>query len=139
MTADGVNFINENDAGRILLALFEKVADAAGAHADKHFHEVGPGDRKKRNVRFTGNSARKKSLSRAWGANQQNALGNATAKFLEFLRIFQEFDDFLKLFFGLIGSRNILESGFFLLRGKQTRSGFAKAEGFVPASLHLAH
>ena len=40
MTADRVDFINEDDARRVLLALFEKIAHAAGADADEHFDEV---------------------------------------------------------------------------------------------------
>ena len=118
MAANGVNFVNENDAGCILLALLEKVANTAGADADKHFHEVRTGNGEERNVRFAGDGAREKSLTRAWRANQQNALGNAPAKFLKLLRVLQEFDDFLQLFLGFIGSGNIFERGFLLLRGK---------------------
>jgi hypothetical protein len=40
MAAHGVDLVNENNAGRVLLALFEEVADAACAHADEHLNEV---------------------------------------------------------------------------------------------------
>src|SRR5262249_16899863 len=45
MASDRVNFIDKDDARSILFALLEEIADAAGADADKHFDEVGAGDR----------------------------------------------------------------------------------------------
>src|SRR5262249_6080296 len=123
IAAHSVDFINENNAKRILFALLEEIAHAAGADADKHFHEVRTGNREERNVRFTGDDAREKRLARARRANQQNAFQNTSAKFLEFLQIFQEFDNFLQFFFDFIDSRNIFESGFLLLSGKQPHTG----------------
>ena len=40
VTADGVDLVDEDDAGRVLLALLEEVAHAAGADADEHLDEV---------------------------------------------------------------------------------------------------
>src|SRR5437588_27325 len=139
MPADSVNFVDEDDAGGILLALLEKIADAAGADADKHFHKVGTGNREEGDVRFAGDSAGQKGFARAWRPNQQHALGNAATEFLEFLRIFQKFDNFLEFFLGFIGSRDIFESSFFLLRRKQTRARLSEAERLISTGLHLAH
>ena len=61
MAAHGVNFIDENDARRVFLALFEQVAHAARAHADEHFHEVRAGNRKERHVGFAGDGSRKRA------------------------------------------------------------------------------
>ena len=44
MAADRVDFVDEDDAGRVLLGLLEHVAHAAGADADEHLDEVGTGD-----------------------------------------------------------------------------------------------
>ena len=57
LAADGVDFIDEDDAGRVLLALLEKIADAASADADEHFYEVRTGNGEERNVGFAGNGA----------------------------------------------------------------------------------
>ena len=38
--ADGVDLVDEDDAGGVLLALLEEVAHAAGADADEHLDEV---------------------------------------------------------------------------------------------------
>ena len=48
MAADGVDLVDEHDAGRVLLALLEQVADARGADADEHLDEVGAADREER-------------------------------------------------------------------------------------------
>ena len=139
MAADGVNFIDEDDAGRVLLALLEQVAHAAGADADKHLDEIRAGDGEERNVGFAGDGPRQQRLARARRADQQHALGNAPAELLELLRVLQEFDDFLQLFLGFVGSGDILERGLFLLRRQQARARFAEAQRLVSAGLHLAH
>src|SRR5205085_1502199 len=59
MTADRVNFVDEHDAGCVLLALLEEVAHAGGADANEHLDKIGPADREERNVGFTGNRTSK--------------------------------------------------------------------------------
>ena len=65
MAADGVDLVDEDDAGRVLLALLEQVADARGADADEHLDEVGAADREERHVRFAGDGAREQRLAGA--------------------------------------------------------------------------
>src|SRR5439155_23160244 len=115
------------------------VADAAGADADKHFDEVGARNGEERDVGFTGDRAGQQSFAGAWRFDEENALRNATAQLLEFLRVFQELDDFLKLFLSFVGSGHILKSCFLLLRGKQAGAGLAETESLIASSLHLAH
>src|SRR5580704_13224608 len=105
---DSINFVYENNARRILLPLFKQIPHAARAHAHKHFHEVRARNGEERNVRLSRNRASQQSLACSRRPDQQNALRNASAKLLEFLRIFQKLDNFLQLFLGFIGSRNIL-------------------------------
>ena len=93
MAADGVDFIDEDDAGSVLLALLEQVADAAGADADEHLDEVGAGDGEERNVGFAGDGARQQGLAGSRRPDQQHAFGNAAAELLELLRLAQELDD----------------------------------------------
>ncbi len=44
MASYGVDFIDEDDARRVLFALLEQIAHAARAYAYKHFHEIGTGN-----------------------------------------------------------------------------------------------
>src|SRR5260370_40092457 len=121
MAPDGINFVNEDDAGRILLALLKEIAHAACAYANKHFHEVRTGNREEWNVRFTGNRARQQGFARPWRPDKQHALGNSPTQFLELLRVLQELTNFLQLFLGLICSGDIFECRLFLLLRDQTR------------------
>src|SRR5262249_27742518 len=139
MTAHCVDLVNEDDAGRVFLALLEKVADAACADADEHLDEIGSADREERNVRFAGHRARKQRLAGAGRAHQQNAFRNASAKLLEFLWFLQELDDLLELFFGFVDARDVLERHFLLRARRQLRLALAETECLVAAALHLAH
>ena len=47
MATDGIDLVDEDDAGRTLLALLEEIAHARCAHADEHLDEVGAGDGEK--------------------------------------------------------------------------------------------
>src|SRR5579872_1130050 len=139
MAADRVDFIDEDDAGCVLLALLEQVADTAGADAYKHFYEIGAGDREKWHAGFACNRSRQQGLARARRTDQQDAFRNAAAQFLELLRFAQEFDDLLQLFLGLFHAGDVLERHLFLLSGMEPGAAFAKTEGLIPAALHLAH
>src|SRR5205823_8624034 len=58
MTADRVDFVDENNAGRGFLALLEHVAHPRSTDADEHFDEIGTANGEKWNVRFAGDRAR---------------------------------------------------------------------------------
>src|SRR5579884_1988987 len=135
VTAYGVNFINKDDAGGVLLALLKQIADTARAHT--HFHEVRAGNREKRNIGFSGDSARQQRFTCARRSNQQHALGNAPAELLELLRLAQKLDNLLQLFFGLIHAGHIFKGDLFLLHRKQPRAALPKRQRLVAASLHL--
>src|SRR5688572_622307 len=63
LAADGVDFVNEDQARGVLAALLEHVAHAAGAHADEHFHEVRTADGEERHVSFAGDCLREQRLA----------------------------------------------------------------------------
>ena len=50
-----------------------------------------------------------KRLAGARRTDEQRALGNLAAEPLEFVRVFEEFDDLLKIFLGFIDTRHVLE------------------------------
>ena len=121
MAAHGVDFVDEDDAGRVLLALFEEIADAAGADAHEHLDKVRARNRKEGHRSLAGDGARQEGLAGAGRTDQQHALGNAAAQLLEFLRLAQELDDLLELFLGLFDARDVLERDLFLLRVRGAR------------------
>merc|ERR1719253_2488693 len=50
----GVDLVDEDDAGRVLLGLAEDVADAGGADAHEHLDELGAGNRDEGDAGFPG-------------------------------------------------------------------------------------
>ena len=48
--ADGVDLVNEYDAGRLLLGLLEQITDLGSAHAHKHLNKLAAGDGKEGNL-----------------------------------------------------------------------------------------
>ena len=104
-----VDLVNEDQAGRVLLPLFEQVADARRANTDEHLHEVGSGHREERASRFAGDGARQERLARSWRSDEQHALWEPTAQTLKLLRITQKLDDLFELHLRLVASGYVLE------------------------------
>src|SRR4051794_41590292 len=116
MTTHRVDFIDEDDARRVLLTLFEQIADAAGANADEHLDKVRTGNREKRSIRFAGDRTGQQSLTGSRRSNQQNALRNASAQFLKLLRLAAELPDAGELFLGFFYAPQIPGCDFLFLR-----------------------
>ncbi len=139
MAADGVDFVDEDDAGRVLLGLLEHVADAACTDTDEHFDEVRTGNREERHIGFTGHGAGEKRLTGTGRTDEQHAARNATAKTLELLRIAQEFDDFFKVLLGFIDTGDIVKGHAAMRFGQKLGLGLAETHRAARTTLHLAH
>src|SRR6185369_4715046 len=83
VTPDGVDLVDEDDAGRVLLALHEEVTDARGADADEHLDEVGARDREEGNAGLAGDRACEERLAGARRADEQHALRDPAAELRE--------------------------------------------------------
>ena len=112
LAADGVDLVDEDDRGRLLLRGLEQVADTRRADADEHLHEVGAGDRDERHARLTRDRARDERLTGTGRTDEQHALRDARADLLELARQLQEVDDLGDLFLhravaGDVGERRL--------------------------------
>ena len=103
--AHRIDFVDENKAGRVLLALLKHVAHARSAHANEHLHEIRAADAKERHVGFARNGLGQQRLSRAGRPDHEHTLGDAPAQLLEPARIAQEFHDLAQLFLCLVDCR----------------------------------
>ena len=92
--ADGVDFVDEDDAGGLLLGLLEEVTHARSTHAHEHLHEVGAGDGEKRDVGFAGHSLGQQRLARSRRAYQKGSLRNLGAQLAVLVGLLEEVDDF---------------------------------------------
>ena len=70
LATDGIDFINEDDARRVLFGVFEHVADTGSAHTDEHFDEIRTRNAEKRHFGFTGDALGQQGLAGAGGADQ---------------------------------------------------------------------
>ena len=110
LSADGIDFIDEDDARRLFLGLLEEVTDLGGTHADKHFNKFRTAHGEERNIRLTGDSLRKHRLAGSRRTYQQNALRHRGTDLLVGTWIMQVLDNFLQRFLRLIFARNIRET-----------------------------
>ncbi len=139
VTADGVDLVHEDDAGRVLLGLLEEVADAGRADADEHLDEVGAGDGEERHAGLTRDRASEQRLPGAGGSVEQHALRDPGAERLELLRVLEELLDLVELLDGLVGSGHVAERDLRGVDRHSLRSRFAEAHHARAASLHLVH
>ena len=107
--ADGVDLVDEHDAGRFLLGLTEQVAHLARAHADEHLHELRTGHGEKRHICLARNGLGQHRLAGSRRADEQNALGHGCADVLIFRRVVQVVDDLGQVFLGLVLAGDIGE------------------------------
>ena len=112
--ADGVDFVDEQNAGVSFLSGFEHIADAAGADADEHLNELGTADGEERHAGFASDGAGEQCFAGAWRAHQQHAFGDTAAEAGEFFGILEELDDFLQIVFDAFQAGDVGEGdGFF--------------------------
>ena len=102
LLADGVDLINEHDAGGFLLGLLEQVAHLGRAHAHEHLHEFGAGHGEEGHVGLAGHSLGQHGLARARRAHQQHALRHGRADLLIFAGIVEVVDDLRQVLLGLV-------------------------------------
>ena len=133
MAADRVDFVDEDDAGRVLLRLLEHVAHARGADADEHLDEVGARNGEERHVGFARDRARDQRLAGAGRTDQQHAARNLAAEALELARVAQEFDDLLQILLRLVDAGDVLEGDAAMRLGQQLRARLAEAERLAAA------
>ncbi len=137
LAADRVDLVDEDDARRRFLGLFEQIADARGADADEHLDEVGTGDREERDAGLAGDRAGQQRLAGSRRPEQQHALGDARAERLELLRVLQELDDLAQLFFGFFDPGDVGEGHLRPVFTLEFRARSAEGERLTPAALGL--
>ena len=139
VATDGVDLVDEDDAGRVLLALVEQVAHAAGADADEHLDEVRTRDREEGNPGLARDGPGQQGLAGSGWAHHQDALGDATAQAGELLGVLEEGDDLLDLVLGLLDAGDVGEGDAALVLREQLGLRLAKAHRLATAHLELPH
>ena len=139
LTADGIDFVDKDDAGRVFFRFFKHVAHARGADADEHFHKIRAGNGEKRHFRLASNGARQQGFTGAGRADHEQAARNLSAEAAEFARVAQKFDHFDHVCFRLIGASNVGKGYLDFVFRNQAGAAFAKGKrAALATALNLA-
>ena len=139
MATHGVDLVDEDDAGRVLLALLEQIAHAARAHADEHLDEVRARDAEERDPGLARDRPGEERLARAGRTDEEHALRNSTAKSLKLLWILEKRDDLLDLVLGLVDPGDVRERHLVLRVAQHPRLRLAEGHRLTAAGLKLTH
>ena len=121
-----VELVDEDDARRLRLGLAEQIAHARGADADEHLDELRSAQAEKGHLRFAGDGLGQQRLAGARRADEEHALRNAAADVRVFLRMLEELDDLLQLFFGFVDAGDVTEPHLHIVLGVNLRAGCAR-------------
>lgn len=84
---DRVNLVDEDDGGRVLLGLLERLAQVGLGLAGHLGHDLGPVDEEEEGARLVGDGARHERLARSRRAKHEDAARGLDADRLEELRV----------------------------------------------------
>src|SRR5881396_3020611 len=136
--SDGVDLVDEDDAGRVRLALLEQVAHARGAYPHEHLHEIRSRHREERPARLARHCLGEQRLPRSRRADEQGALGQPPAQPLELLGVLQEVDDLFELLLRFVCAGDVGERHLGRIAREELRLRLAEGKGAVAPLLHLA-
>ena len=136
--ADGVDLIDKDNAGRVLVGLLEEVAHTGGAHTDIELYEIRAGQGKEGDVGLARDRLGQQGLAGSGRSHQQGALGQLGADLDIAAGVVEEVDDFDQGLLGLVLTRDILEGDAGLLLHILLGRALAHVEEASPAPAHPA-
>ena len=109
--ADGVDLVDEDDAGSLLACLTEEVTHLGRTHTDEHLHELRARNGEKRHPGLARNGSRDERLARTRRADQQGSLGQRGPDLGISGGIVQEIDDLAQGLLSLVLTGHIGKRG----------------------------
>jgi hypothetical protein len=106
---EGVNLVDEDDAGRELAGAREESPDAGRAEPRELLLKARPRDGQERHLRLGGRGASKECLAGARRAGEQHAARRAPAESAERQGVAQEFDGLGQFRLGLVNPGDLVE------------------------------
>ena len=138
LATDGVDLVDEDDAGGVLLGLAENVTHTGCANADEHFDELGSGDRDEGDAGLTGHGLGEKGLTSSGGAVQDDTAGNAAAVGGVHLGLLEKVHDLGELELGAVASCDIVKVDASVGNHLDLSLGLAESHGVAWATTHPA-
>ena len=107
--ADGIDLIDEDDTGCLLVGLLEQIPHTGCTDTDIHFHEFRTGDGEEGNLRFTGHSLRQQCLTCTRRAYQKRTLRQLRTDLQITFRLMKEIHHLGQRFLGFLLTGHILK------------------------------
>ncbi len=137
--ADGVDLVDEHDAGGLLIGLPEQVPDLVGSHAHEHLHELRAGDGEEGHFRLPGHGLGQQGLAGARRAHQQDALGHLRADLLVLPWVVEEVHHLHQVLLGLVLSGYVGEFDAGLAGDVDLGTALAELHGTAHGAAHPLH
>jgi len=129
LTTDGIDLIDEDDAGSILLGLAEDVTDTGGTDTHEHLDELGTRDGDEGNAGLTSDGLGQEGLTGTRRSVQDDTTGDAASIGRIHLGLLEEVDDLGKLKLGTVATGDVLEGDAGVGDHLDLGLGLAKAHG----------
>ena len=133
LAANGVDLVDEDDAGVVFLGFIKQVTDTGSAHAHEHFHKVGAGNGEEGHTGLTSHGTSQQGFTGTGRAHQQHALGDPGAQGVVLIGVLEELHDLPQLLFFLISACHVGESGLPLFVAHLLDLGLAEVHLLVAA------
>ena len=131
LAAHGVNLVDEDNGGGILLGLLKQVPDPGGAYAHVELHKVRAGDGEILAAGLPGHRPGQQGFAGARRAHQEDALGNAGAQLGILGGLAEKIHHLGQFFLLLVGAGHVGKGGFALLVHRLLDTGLAEAHGLA--------
>src|SRR5580704_9665314 len=138
LSADGVQFVNENDARCMAFSLLKQIAYPRRTHANKHFHKIAPADQKERHLGLPRDGPSKQRFTCTWRSDKKHTLWNAGTHSLILFRILEKVHDFLQFEFGFVAPRHILKGDAGIRIRYEASAALANGEKRLTRTTHSA-
>ena len=129
LTTDGIDLINEDDAGGILLGLAEDITDTGGTDANEHLDELGTRDGDEGYAGLTGHGLGEKGLTGTGRSVKDDTTGDAATISRVNLGLLEEVNNLGQLELGTVTSGNVLEGNAGVGDHLDLGLGLAKSHG----------
>lgn len=126
---DGINLIDEDNAGRLGLGLLEEVAHPGCTDTDEELDELGRGAGEERHASLSGDGTRQEGFTCPRRTDEETSLGDLGTQSGVLVWVLEEIDDFLQLELGLIGPGDVDERDARLRHLLELALGASKVHG----------
>ncbi|GBD40553.1 hypothetical protein HRbin38_00416 [bacterium HR38] len=113
--ADGVQLVDEDDAGSVPSGVLKEASHPACPHAHEHLHELAGGDGEEGDTCFPRHRPGQKGLAGSGRAHQENSFGDFRAQLQVLLGVLEEVHHLHEFPLGFLVAGHVLEGGVDLL------------------------